>query len=237
VHVPPWTVLDLGELQLKLQLEPGTGRVCLPEGFLSLAARSAAPTPGPAPAARARRPPAAPPARPRSSPATAARPCRARTGRRARQPPVVTCHGPDDSGRHRHWPGNTAGYHPVSGERASRAGVLLEQSCVLWSRSVRPSGCPPEPSSSCEAPPQNVELLADLVFPLAFTVLTALTQGPAVTLADRSHPLRRSSDSPPNRPCHSEVAGQGTACRLWSGCSRHYASGKLSPRSIVPVTR
>ena len=27
VHVPPWTALDLGELQLKLQLEHGTGRV------------------------------------------------------------------------------------------------------------------------------------------------------------------------------------------------------------------
>jgi integrase/recombinase XerD len=51
-------------------------------------------------------------------------------------------------------------------------------------------------------------------FPLAFTILSALTQGPAVTLADRRHPLRRSSGSPPNRPCHSEVAGQGTACRL-----------------------
>ncbi len=64
-------------------------------------------------------------------------------------------------------------------------------------------------------------------FPLAFTILSALTQGPAVTLADRRHPLRRSSGSPPNRPCHSEVAGQGTACRLWSGCSRRCASGKL----------
>ena len=41
VHVLPRTVLDLGELQLKLQLEPGTGRVCLPEGFV-LGARSAA---------------------------------------------------------------------------------------------------------------------------------------------------------------------------------------------------
>ena len=51
-------------------------------------------------------------------------------------------------------------------------------------------------------------------FPLAFTISSALTRGPAVTLADRRHPLRRSSGSPPNRPCHSEVAGQGTACRL-----------------------
>ena len=29
VHVRPWTVLDLGELQLKLQLEPGAGRLKL----------------------------------------------------------------------------------------------------------------------------------------------------------------------------------------------------------------
>ena len=31
VRVPPWTALDLGELQLKLQLEPDTGRVRSPE--------------------------------------------------------------------------------------------------------------------------------------------------------------------------------------------------------------
>jgi len=35
-------------------------------------------------------------------------------------------------------------------------------------------------------------------------------------------------------PCHSEVAGQGTVCRLWSGCSRRYASGKL--RTSVKVS-
>ncbi len=64
-------------------------------------------------------------------------------------------------------------------------------------------------------------------FPLGLYDLSALTWEPAVTLADRRHPLRRSSGSPPNRPCHSEVAGQGTVCRLWRGCSRRHASGKL----------
>jgi hypothetical protein len=51
-------------------------------------------------------------------------------------------------------------------------------------------------------------------FPFAQTILSVLTQGPAVTLADRRRPLRRSSGSLPNRACHSEVAGQGTACRV-----------------------
>src|SRR5580700_5015603 len=80
-----------------------------------------------------------------------------------------------------------------------------------------------------KAPPRTVELPADLVFSARLTILSALTQGPAVALADRGHPLRRSSGSPPNRPCHSEVAGQGAACRLWSGCSRPGAPGKLAP--------
>jgi hypothetical protein len=42
--------------------------------------------------------------------------------------------------RHRHWPGDTAGYHSVSDEFEA-GGVLLEQGCVLRSQ----SGVIPEP--------------------------------------------------------------------------------------------
>ncbi len=70
---------------------------------------------------------------------------------------------------------------------------------------------------SREALPRAVELPTDLVLPLTYAILGMLTPGPAVMSGDRRHPLRRSSGSPSNRPCHSEVVGQGTACRCGAG--------------------
>ena len=91
-------------------------------------------------------------------------------------------------------------------------------------------------SSTREAPPETVELPADLVFSAHLYDLGrayARTCGHVGGLLPPAAPKFRGSS--PDRPCHSEVAGQGIACRLWSGCSRRYASGHVSkspgPRS------
>jgi hypothetical protein len=78
-------------------------------GCAPTAARSAMPTPGPAPAPPARRPLAAPPAPGRPvRPPPPPGPRRARPGRRAR-PAVARMVAPDTD----IWPGDTAGYHPA----------------------------------------------------------------------------------------------------------------------------
>ena len=131
---------------------------------------------------------------------------------------VTTCHG---ASRPRFSLPPAISCRSSAGSGSSRARRIF--ACIpLPSKWRRPAA-----KNASEAPPQTIELPADLLFSARLQILSALTQGPAVTSADRRHPLRRGAGSPPNRPCHSEVAGQGTACKLWSGYSRRYASGKL----------
>jgi hypothetical protein len=64
-------------------------------------------------------------------------------------------------------------------------------------------------------------------FPLSYMILSTLTLGPAVTLADRRHPLRRSPVRKRTGRATPKWLVRALPAELWSGHSRHYAAPKL----------
>lgn len=70
----------------------------------------------------------------------------------------------------------------------------------------------------------------------ASTRMEAAGPGPAVMIGRPPPPAAPKSGPPWDRPCHPKVAGQDTACKLWSGYSRRYAPTKLGTSVEVSVT-
>lgn len=68
-------------------------------------------------------------------------------------------------------------------------------------------------------------------------ILRKLSQGPAVMIDRRRHPLRRSPIIHDDRPCHSKVTGQTTSLQIWSGHTRRYAAEKLGSNVEVLATK
>src|SRR6266699_1097856 len=89
---------------------------------------------------------------------------------------------------------------------------------------------------SREAPPQTAEVTADLLFPWPDPISGALTQGLAVMIGRPPPPAAPNSGPPSNRPCHSKVAGQDTACKVVERVSQTLRRLKTQDKCQSPGT-